>query len=294
MRLDRYCYDGGKKFNCSTFDTAAKDLTVDKNVVLETSALNISQMQLLQDKFYAEGKEALLIILQAMDAGGKDGAIKHVMGGLNPQGVEVTNFKQPSNEELAHDYLWRAVKALPIRGKIGIFNRSYYEDVLIGKVRETYKLSNLPKRCTSDDVIEKRYQQIVDFEKYLWENGTRVIKFFINISKDEQKKRFLKRIDEKSKNWKLSDSDIKERALWDQYMSAYESAINHTATEYAPWYVVPSDKKWFSRYFISEIIVNTLNDMNPKYPKVTKEKEAMVLNCKELLMVEDINVATAP
>lgn len=286
MNLEEFKISGKKKFTVKGFDTTAAELTTDKNAVLSLSNLNIKKLEMLQNRLYSQGSESVLIILQAMDAAGKDGAIKHVMSGLNPQGVDVTNFKQPSVEELSHDYLWRCVKRLPEKGKIGIFNRSYYEDVLICKVHKLYKNQKLPDRCKTEDIFDKRYEQIKNFEKYLWENGTRVVKFFFCISKKEQKNRFLKRIDDKNKNWKLSDADIKERKFWDEYMLAYEDAINNTATPYAPWYVIPSDKKWFARYFVSQILTEVMEDIDPHYPKVTKEKEKMVQNCKELLQNE--------
>lgn len=287
MKLDDYKYDGKREFNIRGFDTKAEKLTIDKEMILETGQLNLRKLEVMQDRFYAQKKEAILIILQAMDAGGKDGAIKHVMGGVNPQGVEVVNFKTPSQEELAHDYLWRCVNKLPERGKIGIFNRSYYEDVLVAKVHELYKEQNLPERCKTSEIFNERYEQIVNFEKYLWQNGIRIVKFFFNISKDEQKKRFIKRIDEKTKNWKLSQADLTERQYWDDYMKAYEVAINNTSTPYAPWYVIPADKKWFARFFVSEIIVEVLDDIDPQYPIVKKEQEKMLEKCREYLNNEE-------
>ncbi len=287
MKLDEFRYDGTKKFKASNFDTKAKNLTTDKEMVLETGQLNMRKLEVMQDRFYAQKKEAILIIIQAMDAGGKDGAIKHVMGGVNPQGVDVVNFKVPSEEELSHDYLWRCAKKLPERGKIGIFNRSYYEDVLVSRVHKLYKNQNLPERCKTDKIFEQRYEQIANFEKYLWQNGIRVVKLFFNISKDEQKKRFLKRIDEKNKNWKLTRSDLVERKYWDDYMKAYEDAINKTGTPYAPWYVVPADKKWFARFFLSEVLVDTINDIDPQYPISTKDKQKKLNLCKEYLNNEE-------
>lgn len=289
MNLDEYKYDGSKKFKISHFDTRAKDLAPEKEVIVEASLLNMKKIEILQDKLYAQGTDALLVIIQAMDAGGKDSAIKHVLTGVSPQGVEVSNFKPPSAEELAHDYLWRCIKRVPERGKIGIFNRSYYEDVLVGRVHELYKTQNLPERCKTANIFDQRYEQIVNFEKYLWENGIKVVKFFLNISKDEQKRRFMKRIDEKHKNWKLSDADTKERKYWDDYMKAYELAINKTSTPYAPWYVVPADKKWFARYFLSEVLVDVLNEIDPQYPALTKEKEEMLASCREDLLEEECN-----
>lgn len=285
MNLDEFKIYGNKKFDFKDFDPGAKKLKLDKFEIANKSLVNLQRLGQFQDKFYAEGKESLLLIFQAMDAGGKDGAIKHVMSGLNPQGVQVSNFKQPSSEELSHDYLWRCIKKLPSKGIIGIFNRSYYEDVLIAKVHKLYKNYNMPDRCKKD-IINKRYKQIVNFEDYLWENGVRVLKFFFCISKDEQKKRFFKRIDNKNKNWKLSESDIKERALWDTYMEAYENAINKTATPTNPWYIIPADKKWFARYFVSEILTKTMEEINPQYPQNNTNTEKLVLNCKEILEKE--------
>jgi len=248
---------------------------------------NTEKLTELQDRFYAEGKVALLVIFQAMDAAGKDSAIKHVMSGVDPQGVNVHSFKQPSKEELAHDYMWRAVKVLPERGKIAIFNRSYYEDVLIVKVRKLYENYNMPDRCKTGDTIEQRYKQIRDFEDYLWENGIITVKFFLHLSKDEQRKRFLKRIDRKDKNWKFSETDLEERKLWDDYQEAYQTAIRETATEKNPWYIVSADKKPLTRAVISEVLVDVMNSIDPQYPKVTAEMEAGLLECKKRLLEEE-------
>lgn len=283
LNLSEFCFNGSKKFDVSTFDTMGEKIISDKESVVKKNKDNLLNIQDLQNRLYSEGKEALLIIFQAMDAGGKDGAIKHVMSGVNPQGIDVHNFKKPTSNELAHDYLWRAVIDLPKRGKIGIFNRSYYEDVLIAKVHKLYEKQSLPERCKKQNVIKQRYEQISNFEKHLWQNGTRVVKIFLDISKEEQRKRFLKRIDDKNKNWKLSEDDIKERQYWDKYMKAYEDAINKTSTAYAPWYVVPADRKWFARYTVSEIILDTLKDMDPQFPVFPKDKLDMLSRCKETL-----------
>lgn len=283
FNLDSFFFDGSRKFNENFFDTVGEKIISNKESVVEKNKENLLNIQDLQNRLYSEGKEALLIIFQAMDAGGKDGAIKHVMSGVNPQGIDVHNFKKPTSNELAHDYLWRAIIDLPKRGKIGIFNRSYYEDVLIAKVHKLYEKQSLPDRCKKQNIIKQRYEQISNFEKYLWQNGTRIVKIFLNISKEEQRKRFLKRIDDKNKNWKLSEADIQERQYWDKYMKAYEDAINKTSTEYAPWYVVPADRKWFARYVVSEIILYTLKDMNPKFPVFPKDKLDMLSKCKEIL-----------
>lgn len=246
---------------------------------------NIEKLSRLQDALYAENKQSLLVIFQAMDAAGKDGAIKHVFSGVNPQGVNVVSFKQPSTEELDHDFLWRCSKNLPQRGHIGVFNRSYYEEVLIVRVHKAI-LENqpLPEEIKNDENIwKKRFEAIRNFEKYLNDNGTKVIKFFLNISKKEQKKRFLARIEEPDKNWKFSAQDAKERTFWDDYMKAYEDALRETSVEDSPWFVISGDKKWFARTAISEIIVKTLEEMNPQFPQVSEEHRQSLLEAKKIL-----------
>lgn len=287
MSLENYCFDGKKQINFNELPTNSKKDRVEKSQILEKTAENLKKIEVLQDRLYAYGKESLVIILQAMDAAGKDSTIKHVMSGLNPQGVDVHSFKQPSSEELSHDFLWRAVKALPSRGKMAIFNRSYYEDVLIVKIHELYKNYQMASRCLEEaDFFQKRYQHIRNFEEYLYDNSYRVIKIFLNVSKEEQKKRFLDRINIKSKNWKFSDSDIRERKLWDDYMEAYTDAINHTAAKHAPWYVFPADQKWYTRYLVSEAVLAALEEINPDYPSLDNEDTAKLLHCKELLEQE--------
>jgi PPK2 family polyphosphate:nucleotide phosphotransferase len=271
MDFKKYTITGETKFSIKSFHTEDTGEFSEKKEVQGLSQENLKQMDDYQNKLYAEGKNGILVIFQAMDAAGKDGAIRHVFSGLNPQGVDVNNFKQPSAEELMHDYLWRTAINLPKLGKIAIFNRSYYEDVLIAKVHKLYEGYNLPDRCKTERAFEQRYTQIKNFEDYLWENGIMVIKFFLHISKDTQKKRFLERIDDKSKNWKFSESDILERKYWEDYQNAYEKAINETATEHSPWYVIPSDQKWYARYLISEIFVDHLKKLDPQYPKLSKE-----------------------
>ncbi len=247
---------------------------------------NVERMACLQDRFYAQDREALLLIFQAMDSAGKDGAIKHVMSGLNPQGVQVYAFKQPSAEELDHDYLWRINRRLPERGNIGIFNRSYYEEVLVGRVHNLPVTQKLPPRCLTEDLWNRRYRQLRDYERYLTENGITVVKFFLHISREEQRRRFLDRIDDEAKNWKFSASDIAERGHWDEYMRAYEDAINATASREAPWYVIPADKKWFARLLISEIVVRQLEKLDPRYPEVGEEQKAALLRCREQLTAD--------
>ncbi len=249
---------------------------------------NVERLSDLQDVLYADNRHALLIIFQAMDAAGKDGAIKHVMSGLNPQGVSVSSFKQPSAEELDHDYLWRSMKALPERGRIGIFNRSYYEDVLIVRVHpQILQGTQLPEKVKSDkNIWKERFTQIRNFETYLAENGIHTLKFFLHVSKEEQKERFLARIDTPEKNWKFSSSDAKERAFWDDYMKAYTDAIQNTSTKNAPWYVIPADKKWFTRLAVSEIIARKMESLKLEYPTVSKEHLKSLQEAKALLEAE--------
>ncbi len=247
---------------------------------------NIEKLAELQAKLYAYDKFALLLIFQAMDAAGKDGAIKHVMSGLNPQGTQVYSFKQPSSEELDHDYLWRFYKALPERGRIGIFNRSYYEDVLVVRVHNLIRFRKLPKELVSKNIWNQRFKQINNFEKYLFENGIITLKFFLNVSKEEQKERFIKRIDDKSKNWKFSEADLKERNYWDEYQKSYEDVLNNTSTKNSPWHIIPADKKWYARYAISNIIVNTMENMKLKYPVLSEEQTSKLSEYKEILMNE--------
>jgi PPK2 family polyphosphate:nucleotide phosphotransferase len=229
---------------------------------------HIRQLSDLQSRLYAENRYALLLIFQAMDAAGKDSAIKHVMSGVNPQGCQVYSFKHPSTEELEHDFLWRTTRVLPERGRIGIFNRSYYEEVLIVRVHpEILKNENLPDDSEAERVWDDRYRSIVDLESHLHRNGTQIIKFFLHVSKEEQRKRFLKRIDDPEKNWKFSESDLAERGLWKQYTEAYEACLPATSRKSSPWYVVPADDKANARLIISQIIVDALSDLKLSYPK---------------------------
>lgn len=275
------------QFHIRTFDTTQTCEWRDKTEAEAQLQRNVKRMAALQDRFYAQDREALLLIFQAMDSAGKDGAIKHVMSGLNPQGVQVSSFKQPSAEELEHDFLWRANRRLPERGNIGIFNRSYYEEVLVARVHNLPFTQKLPARCLDSGLWERRYRQLRDYERYLTENGITVVKFFLHISREEQRRRFLARIENKAKNWKFSVSDITERAHWSAYMRAYEQAINATAAPECPWYVIPADKKWFARLLISQVVVETLERLDPVYPKVNAEKKKMLARCRETLLEED-------
>lgn len=244
----------------------------------------IEQLKLYQDMLYAQDTYALLIVLQAMDAAGKDGTIKHVMSGVNPQGCQVYSFKAPSSEELDHDYLWRCAKNVPERGRIGIFNRSYYEEVLITRVHpEVLSKQRLPKSAMDEHIWKRRFEEINNFEKYLVNNGIIILKFFLNVSKEEQKKRFLERIDRPEKNWKFSSNDAKERAFWDDYMKAYEDMFNHTSTEHAPWYIIPADRKWFTRLAVSVVIDEKLKSLNLKYPTISDEARIELMKAKEIL-----------
>jgi PPK2 family polyphosphate:nucleotide phosphotransferase len=249
------------------------------------------EMDTLQEEMYALNRNSLLIIFQAMDAAGKDSAIEHTMSGLNPQGCQVYSFKQPSAEELDHDFIWRHYKALPEKGRVGIHNRSHYENVLICKVHPEYVLNERIAGIESLDDInvsfwENRYQSIRNFERHISQNGTVILKFFLNVSKKEQKKRFLERIDDPLKNWKFSSADIDERQKWDQYMQTYEEAINATTEEHAPWYVIPADKKWFTRIAISRIIVETFKEMNMRLPELADSEKAMLQECRKRLIDE--------
>ena len=286
MQIKDCRYEGQGTFKLADYPTSAKIDKKERPHIEELMAANIERMIELQDKLYAQGTEGLVIMIQAMDAAGKDGTIKHVMSGLNPQGVEVYSFKQPSKEELAHDFLWRAICHLPKRGYIGLFNRSYYEDVLVVNVRDIWRGYAMPSRCLDmdkDAFFKQRYRQIVNFEDYLYENGYRLVKIFLNLGPDEQKKRFLARIDEPAKNWKFSAGDLDERALWPQYMDAFESAIGATSTERNPWYVIPADQKFFARYLVSEAVLEALEACNPAYPQLSADEIAGLEACRARL-----------
>jgi PPK2 family polyphosphate:nucleotide phosphotransferase len=288
--INKFKVTNGEKFSLKDYDTAwsgdyKKD---DTDTILEDL---IKQTAALQEALYADKRHALLILFQAMDAAGKDGAISHTMSGLNPEGCEVYSFKQPSTEELDHDFLWRHYKSLPEFGRIGVHNRSHYENVLITKVHPDLLLrERLPGIDSVKDADEKfwerRYESIRSFENHLTNNGTIIIKFFLYLSKEEQKERFLKRIDDPEKNWKFSSADISERKFWDDYMKAYEKAIKETSTEHCPWYVLPADKKWFTRIAISTIILDTLKGLKLKYPVLPKAEKEKLEEAKKTLMKE--------
>jgi PPK2 family polyphosphate:nucleotide phosphotransferase len=280
---------GKDKFRLKDFDPDdTGDLgDEDKPRAKEMLQAGMEALTDLQDKLYAQDRWSLLLVFQAMDAAGKDGAIKHVMSGVNPQGCQVVSFKSPSSEELDHDYLWRCNRNLPERGRIGIFNRSYYEEVLVLRVhRALLEKQKLPPQRISKDIWKERYRDIRAYERYLNGNGVIVRKFFLYVSRAEQKKRFLERIDQPEKNWKLSPADVVERGFWNDYMDAYESAIGETATPDCPWYVVPADNKWFTRIVVASAIIQTLDSLDLKYPRVGKEQLAELKKTRAMLMKE--------
>lgn len=276
----------GKKFKLKYIDPAdTLDLkSEDKPRAKEALQNGIELLAELQDKLYAQDRWSILLIFQAMDAAGKDGAIKHVMSGINPQGCQVFSFKAPTSEDLDHDYMWRCIKRLPERGRIGIFNRSYYEETLVVRVHESILAKQkLPEKLITKHIWDERFQDIRNFEKYLTRNGTIVRKFFLHVSKEEQKKRFLERIDNPEKNWKFSSADAKERGHWDDYMKAYEDMIRNTATKDSPWYVVPADNKWFTRLVVSAAVIDALSSLDLEYPEVGEEKLKELAEAKRLL-----------
>jgi PPK2 family polyphosphate:nucleotide phosphotransferase len=262
----------GKSFRLKDFNPADTKGLQAKEGAVELLQRNLERMQALQEQLYAQDQWAVLLIFQAMDAAGKDGVIKHVLSGVNPQGCEVTSFKQPSTEELDHDFLWRTNKRLPQRGHIGIFNRSYYEEVLVVRVHQEFLLKqHLPKKLVTNNIWDERFEDIRNLESYLTRNGIVIRKFFLNVSKEQQRQRFLKRLDEPEKNWKFSAADIKEREHWRDYMNAYEDMIRRTATPEAPWYIVPADHKWFTHAVVSSAIIETLEELKLAFPKLDRE-----------------------
>src|SRR2546421_3853621 len=263
----------GERFRLKDFDPADTGKLHSKEAAAEMLDDGVKLLSRMQEKLYAQDRWALLLIFQAMDAAGKDGAIKHVMSGVNPQGCEVHSFKSPSPEELNHDYLWRNHRVVPERGKIGIFNRSYYEEVLVVRVHPTFlRAQKLPDRLITKHIWEERFEDINSFERYLARNGVVIRKFFLHISKEEQKKRFLERLEGSKKNWKFSMADVQERGFWKDYQEAYEEMIQQTAAKHAPWYVIPADNKWFTRLVVAAAILEALNDLNLAFPDVEKSK----------------------
>lgn len=289
MKLDALLAPPGKRIYLRDYDPAHKGSYKSHRHAAAKLKENIDRLEKYQDLLYSERRYALLIVLQAMDAAGKDSTVKHVMSGVNPAGCDVTNFKQPSAEELEHDFLWRCYRALPERGKIGIFNRSYYEEVLVVRVHpEFLKEQHLPNFKSPDETLwGQRFEAINDMERHLVRSGTVILKFFLHLSKEEQAKRFLERLDTPEKNWKFSDADLQERSRWGDYMNCYEDMINHTSTKHAPWYIIPADHKWFSHLCVSDIIVNTLKGLNLHYPALSGKQRTSLAAAKKALQAQD-------
>ena len=281
MDIKKYRVKPNKKVDLEKFSTKKDDSYSKKEVKEEILPQNLEKMFEFQEKLYAENKRGILVVLQAMDAAGKDSLVKKVFTALNPAGCKVTSFKQPSTEELDHDYLWRITKATPAYGEVGIFNRSHYEDVLVTRVH------NLVNKKNDDDFWEKRFEDINAFEKYLDNNGIKVVKFFLHVSKDEQKERLLDRINLEEKHWKFAASDILERENWDDYQRAYEDMLEHTSTDYAPWYVVPADNKWYTRLVVSEVMLDLFKQLDPHTPKLSEKEESQLEKWKKVLMEQD-------
>jgi PPK2 family polyphosphate:nucleotide phosphotransferase len=283
---ERLVASPGKKISLDDYDPSWTG-RFQKQQATERLQAGVRQLAKYQDRLYAQDTYSLLIIFQSMDAAGKDGTIRHVMSGLNPQGCQVFSFKGPSAEERDHDYLWRTVKALPERGRIGIHNRSYYEEVLVVRVHpEILAAQQLPPDSKRRGVWRRRFEEVRNFERYLVDNGTIVVKFFLNVSRKEQKKRFLERIELPDKNWKFSLADGHERQHWKDYMRAYEDAFTHTSTKHAPWYIIPADNKWFMRLAVSTILQQTMQNLDLRYPTVSKEKKAELQQARDLLLAE--------
>ena len=284
MNHDHFIVPPGKTIRLKDYDPGFTGSYKTKKDASAKLRKDVKRLAKCQDVLYAQNTYALLVMLQAMDTAGKDGTIRHVMSGVNPQGTQVHSFKAPSAEELDHDFLWRSMKALPERGGIGIFNRSYYEEVLVVRVHpEILDLQRLPPGAKGKGIWKHRFDEINAFEKYLVRNGIVVLKFFLNLSKEEQKRRLLARINTPAKNWKLSLADVKERSYWDDYMKAFEDTFNHTSTKWAPWYIIPADNKWFTRTVVADVIIENLQSLNLRYPAVSEEHRQHLREAKELL-----------
>lgn len=291
--VDPFRVDGTKPFHLTSFKTADRG-GIDKDTGQEIIKVNRGLLSDLQEKLYAQNRWSMLLVFQGMDAAGKDSAIESVFDGINPQGCDVHSFKQPSTEELDHDFMWRAARRLPERGRIGIFNRSYYEEVLVVRVHpEILAKQRIPPKLVTKNIWRERFEDISAFEKYLARNGTVVLKFFLNVSKEEQRRRFLDRLEEPGKNWKFSMGDIAERELWAKYQAAYQDMIRHTASLDAPWYVVPADHKWFARVVIGSAIVGALNRLDLRFPKVDKSERGEFKKVREALANESRNARRA-
>ncbi len=277
----------GSKVRLKSIDTDSTGSYESKEMAQKHLRQGVEELRKMQEMLYAQDQQALLLVFQAMDGAGKDSTIEHVMSGVNPQGCQVFSFKSPSSEELDHDFLWRTAKCLPERGRIGIFNRSYYEETLVVRVHPEYlEKQRLPRELATDRIWDHRFEDIRNWEKYLSRNGTVIRKFYLHVSKDEQKRRFLARLEEPEKNWKFQAGDVKERALWDEYQRAYEDMLGATSTTYAPWHIIPADHKWFARLAVADIIIDTLRSMKLHYPKLSKETRAGLDAAKQTLESE--------
>jgi PPK2 family polyphosphate:nucleotide phosphotransferase len=284
MGIAKYFAGADGSIQLSERETLVEALKKKESAII--LAGNIVRKAELASKLYADAKNGVLFVFQAMDGAGKDSSIKHALSGINPQIINVYNFKKPTAEELSHDYLWRCARRAPQRGKIAVFNRSHYEDVLVVKVHRLWENLNIQERCKTEDIIERRYEHIINWEKYLWENGIITVKIFLHLSQEEQKNRFLNRINRPDKNWKFEESDLRERGFWEDYQIAYQEAIARTSTMEAPWYVVPADNKRFAHTVVSEIVINTLEELDPSYPKVKKKQKELLERAKIELLQE--------
>lgn len=287
MKISDYKFDGKKEFDLKKAKTNCDAGFKSREDATEVFKKNIYEIKDYQERLYSQRKEGIIFIFQAMDAAGKDGIIRTVFSILSPHGVKEFCFKAPSTEELSHDFLWRFAPAMPAKGFVSLFNRSYYEDVLIGKVHKLYENQIKADRIKNKDVIDNRYRDIANFEQYLYDNSIRVVKLFLYLSKDEQAKRFISRIDTPRKNWKVSVNDMREREYWDEYQQAFQSMINKTATKYSPWYVIPADKKWVARTLVSQIVVDTFKEINPQWPTVNPE-EAKNFSAERAKLIESL------
>jgi PPK2 family polyphosphate:nucleotide phosphotransferase len=287
MSIDRFRIRPGQKVRLHRFDTADTRPFKNKQKAVDRLARGVERLASLQDRLYADNRWSLLLIFQAIDAAGKDSAIKHVMSGLNPQGTQVYSFKRPSDEELDHDFMWRTTKALPERGRIGIFNRSYYEEVIVVRVHpEILGHQKIPARLVTHDIWKERFEDINGFERFLARNGTVIRKFFLHVSKAEQKRRLLARLDQPSKNWKFELADLDERKLWGEYMKAYEDMLERTSTKHAPWYVIPADHKWFTRLMIADVVQEAMERLDLEYPSVPTEQQKALATARRRLVRE--------
>lgn len=284
--FNKYKYDGTRRFNIRRSDRAETSLCLSKKEARKLMDANFKEIDELHEKLYADKKEGVIFLFQAMDAAGKDGTIKSVLQCLSPHGVHEVAFKAPSSEELAHDFLWRIEKNVPAKGDIAIFNRSQYEELLIWRVKELFRVQANSRRIDQTKMLQYRFEDIRNYERYLYHNNVRTVKIFLNVSKEEQARRFLSRIEDPEKNWKFSGSDFEERQYWDEYQKAFEDIINRTSTRECPWFVVPADNKWYMRYIVSEIVLATLRDMVPVYPEVTPERLETFNGYKEKILEE--------